>query len=86
MLAASRFVSFVRDFDVEVAQNSVMAEPKVDALFCGTRLGLDVSPMADGRLYVRLGLQHADVEEPIASLDLRSEELGAVDLPQVRVD
>lgn len=86
VLAACRFVSFLRDFDAMVADNARIARPNVDGLFDGVRAGIDVSPMADGRHYVRLGLQRMDLAEPMASRELGAGHLGAVDLPQVHVD
>lgn len=86
LFGAGRFRSFVRDFDLEVAQDSKLGDPKIDLLFEGLRLGVDVSPMIDGRHYARIGIQDADLADPMRSHSLGVEYLGSVHVPEVQVD
>jgi len=86
LVADGRLVAFVRDFDVEVAQKSKSGDPKIDHVFAGMRLGIVVTPMADGRLYVRLGLSRSNLAEPILARRLSPDVMGVLQLPEVSID
>lgn len=83
--ASGRTVSFVRDLDVEVGQGNRLGDPKVDLLFDGFRAGVDIVPMIDGRLLLRVGVQKAAIEEPMELRAVGPQDLGALHLPEVRV-
>lgn len=82
---SGRSVRYVRDFDVEVAEKANIGDPKFDLFFAGTRVGLCLTPMIDGRCLVRLGLQETEQLKALTPRQLTGNGLGIVHLPDVRV-
>lgn len=79
-----RSVRYIKDFEVEVAEKSVIADPKMDAYFVGTRLGVCVTPLADGRMLVRAGVHHTDPIGALRPRPLPGRGLGILQLPDVQ--
>jgi len=73
---------FVRDIDVEVAQKVSTTLPRTDVYFEGDRLGVAVTPMADGRLLVRAGMSRSDTAD-FARRPTGTELGGELHLPAV---
>ncbi|MCK5940545.1 MAG: hypothetical protein KAI24_01145 [Planctomycetes bacterium] len=77
---------FVRDLDVEVAEKALISDPKLDVFFEGTRAGLALTPMIDGRFLVRVGVQASSQHGDLVERQLEARQLGVVQLPQVDVE
>lgn len=95
LLARTTARTWLLDYDVEIAQDSVVANPQVQRVLTGLRLDLRpcVMPAAPGapapgagRL-VRLDVL-VDIAEPLGeprSVDLEADPFGLLDLPALRV-
>lgn len=73
------------DYEVEIAQDSVVSNPIVERVLTGLRLDLRASPLPGGA--VRLDAL-VDLVEPLGEprrVDLEAEPFGSLDLPTVRV-
>ena len=75
---ARRRIPYVLDFDVEIAQSSVVFDPIEDATYEGTRIGLHGLPV-DGGLFLSVVVQRSDLLGAIASQQL--DVTGRVGLP-----
>ena len=73
---------YVRDHDVEVAQKAAINDPKVDLFFDGDRVGFDVTPMADGRLLVRMGVSRSASQDLVRRM-MTTPLGGGIQLPRV---
>lgn len=78
-----RLQEFIRDYDIEVAQRSVIADPKADLAIDGLELGMLVQPMPDGRLHVYTASRQAEVQRPLPKA-VHVDPGAMVQLPQVR--
>jgi len=78
----------LKDFDVEIAENSAIADPIVEAADEGFVIDLVPHPTMDGaRVLVEALVQHGTFERPIPRLSLsenRKTLLGVLDLPVLR--
>lgn len=82
---SGRSHSYVRDLDVEVAEKAMISDPKIDVFFVGTRVGLALTPMVDGRCLVRVGIQSTRQREPLSPRNLPGKKLGVIQLPRIDV-
>lgn len=73
--------AFVRDYDVQVAAQTVMYDPKVDVIFDGLNAGVLATVLADGRIHLTFAIQESEIERPIALLKLRGKDQGQVHQP-----
>ena len=80
---SGRSISYVRDFDVEVAEKAGISDPKLDTFFAGTRLGLCLTPLIDGRVLARAALQATAAPAALPERKLAARGLGTLHLPQV---
>jgi len=78
-----RTVRYVKDYEVEVAEKSNVADPKLDGFFAGTRVSLCATPLADGRVLLRAGLHTASQVGPLRERQLSARGLGKLHLPVV---
>jgi hypothetical protein len=78
-------VSYVRDFDVEIAQGSIVGDPMVG--FVRQGLLVDVRPhlLTDGSVFLEALGQSASALGALRRVDLEADALGALDLPACRV-
>lgn len=59
------YVSVLYDYDVEVAQGALAADPQVTVLRPGHAVGVQVRRATDGRLLVKAWGRHGAIDEPI---------------------
>lgn len=64
-LESGRYHGYLRDYDVEVAQKSYIADPKADLLFAGQRFVVGVVETPERRLQVTVASARTAVETPI---------------------
>ncbi|MEE8106520.1 MAG: hypothetical protein V3T86_13370 [Planctomycetota bacterium] len=76
-----RLISYVRDYDVEIAEDATIGQPRIGQVFAGfaVQAGACVDPGADGAV-LHLQIHMSDVEEPIPTLPT---EHGDVELPEM---
>ncbi|MHC4861318.1 MAG: hypothetical protein ACYTDY_14640, partial [Planctomycetota bacterium] len=78
-------VSYVRDFDVEIAQGSVVGDPIVG--WAREGLLVDVRPhvLTDGSVFLEALGRSARLDRPIRKANLEGDALGTMDLPACRI-
>jgi len=76
--------TYVRDYDVEIAQDSAVGDPVVDALASGWLLDVRPYRLQDGSLLLEVLGQAVEPERPLRREALEVEPLGTVDLPACR--
>lgn len=81
---AGKGISFVSDFDVEVAQSAAIGDPVIRVLQEGLDFQATVGQSADGRLLVRFGSTRCALAEALTSRTVASTRLGDIQLPKVR--
>ncbi len=84
-IEVGRARSYVRDFDVEIAEESKIGDPKTRLLFEGLHLTVEPHALTESRdlvLYCQVAL--AEQVGPIESRSTGSAELGSIDVPAVR--
>lgn len=74
----------VCDWDVEIAQAASIADPVPQAIEDGLRAAVHAARMQDGRTLVSVTAAAGDVVEPFRRVELRTKDLGACELPEVR--
>jgi hypothetical protein len=87
---ASRFgrvtsITYVGDYDIEIAQDSRVGNPVVQVLHTGTDACLAAFPLRDGRVGLEGTVQLASPKGRMRRLPLDVEPLGAVELPRCDV-
>jgi hypothetical protein len=83
-LRAGKGISFVSDYDVEVAQSAAIGDPVIRVLQEGLDFQATVGQAADGRLLVRFGSTRCALAEAMTPRALASSRLGEIQLPKVR--
>ncbi len=78
-------VSYVRDFDVEIAQGSIVGDPIVDLAREGVLLDVTPHLLLDGGLFLEVIAQTSALTGPIRRVNLEGLALGSVDLPSLRL-
>lgn len=84
-LGRVRATSYVRSYDVEIAQDSVVGNPQVDTVVTGWFVGVTAHRLQAGGILLDAQVQTADLEEPLRRQALEAEPFGSVDLPSCRV-
>lgn len=85
LLEKAKRVPYVADYDVEVAQDARIADPRVRHLMDGVQLLVDVRRLPDrDDLLVFGDLRVADLESPISTRRIGASAHGFQDLPQLR--
>lgn len=84
-LGRVRATSYVSDYAVEIAQDSVVGDPWVTDLSTGWFVDVQAHALHDGSVLLDGTAQTAMLEEPIRRLPLEAEPFGSVDLPACRV-
>jgi hypothetical protein len=81
---AGKGISFVSDYDVEVAQSAAIGDPVIRVLQEGLDFQATVGQSADGRLLVRFGSTRCALAEALTPRTVASTRLGDIQLPKVR--
>jgi hypothetical protein len=83
-LRAGKGISFVSDYDVEVAQGAAIGDPVIRVLHEGLEFQATVGQAADGRMLVRFGSTRCALAEPLTPRTVAGTRLGDIQLPKVR--
>ncbi len=76
--------SYLRDYDVEIAQESTLADPVIDSYLTGGCLEASVNVRGAGMIELRSRVQLARSEREPTRFDLDAPRLGTIELPQVQ--
>ncbi len=76
---------YLRDYDVEIAQDSIVGDPGVDTLTTGWAFEVRPFVLQDGSVLLETFGQTAETRSPIRKLSLETAPFGAIDLPVVHV-
>ncbi len=85
VLGGTRETSYVSDFDVEVAQESRIADPIVSIAREGVSVGVRARFAGPGFVAIETTAEVTSLERPVASIALQLPELGALELPEFGV-
>ena len=84
-LGRVRATAYVRDYAVEIAQDSVVGNPVVTTLATGWFVEVAAHVLHDGAILLDGTAQTAALDEPMRRQPLEAEPFGSVDLPTCRV-
>ncbi len=84
-LGRVRATAYVRDYDVEIAQDSRVGNPLVDTVTTGWFVDATAHTLQGGATFLDVTAQTASLEEPVRRQPLEAEPFGTVDLPTCRV-
>ncbi|HEX5053325.1 MAG TPA: hypothetical protein VFZ65_16230 [Planctomycetota bacterium] len=76
--------SIVRDYDVEIAQDSSVPNPLIGTVFTGMTLRGQVLPVAEGQFRLELDAGFAELDGAIEAFDTKDTRFGDIALPRLR--
>ncbi|MCE9637969.1 MAG: hypothetical protein K8T90_19895 [Planctomycetes bacterium] len=77
--------SIVANWDVEIAQSASIADPVPAMVEDGLRAMLNATQTSDGgRALVRFSATSGDLQRPIRRVEMRTKDLGTVEMPELR--
>ncbi|MEO0479955.1 MAG: hypothetical protein AAF196_10775 [Planctomycetota bacterium] len=79
-----RYSAFVRDYEVEVAREQVIVDPRTDIMSDGLRLWLIAEETFDERVHLDIQLEIGDRDDPITLRPTGAESLGVLQTPELR--
>jgi len=83
-LGRLRATSYVSDYAVEIAQDSVVGDPVIRTVNTGWFVGATPHLLQEGDVYLEVLAQTADLHEPMRRQPLEATPFGTVDLPTCR--
>jgi hypothetical protein len=88
MLAvAGREQGYLKDYDIEIAQDAVASDPIVSSIFTGSIFQVRAFEAYEQRIAAEIAFEWHEETAPLESVDLGVPHLGSVELPHlVRVD
>ena len=83
VLGQTRTIRYLRDYEVEIAQDSTVGDPQMDTLVTGWSCEVRPFVLQDGTVLLDAFTQTAEMAEPIRTLSLETDPFGSLDLPRV---
>jgi len=82
-MSVGKQIAYVRDYEVEIAQDAAIANPVVDVLFAGIGLNARVLPLPNGQFRVDLDCGFSELDGDIETFDPKHGMIGTIDVPKM---